>query len=186
MSLSSTPEVAAERHARVALPRTLGPAMRRLWRRSPGLLVGVALILAIVVLASIVRLFTVDPLLPDPSAILQPPSSSHLMGTDAFGRDVFARVVAAARLDLAIAFFVAALAFVVGSLFGALSGFLGGAFDLLVMRLVDILQSFPAFILAIGLTAMLGNTVPNVVTAGGVGFTPYFFLTFGRARGRGR
>jgi peptide/nickel transport system permease protein len=148
--------------------------MRRLWRQSPGLLVGVALILAIVVLASLVRLFTVDPLLPDPSAILQPPSPSHLMGTDAFGRDVFARVVAAAQLDLVIAFSVAAIAFVVGSMVGALSGFLGGAFDLLMMRLVDILQSFPAFILAIGLTAMLGNTVPNVVTAVAVAYTPYF------------
>jgi peptide/nickel transport system permease protein len=175
MSLSSTPEVAAERSVRVALPpRTLGPAMRRLWRRSPGLLVGVALMLAIVVLASLVRLFTVDPLLPAPSAILQPPSLSHLMGTDAFGRDVFARVVAAAQLDLLIAFSVAAIAFVVGSMVGALSGFLAGAFDLLMMRLVDIVQSFPAFILAIGLTAMLGNTVPNVVAAVAVAYTPYF------------
>ena len=52
MSLSSTPEVAAERSVRVGMPpRTLGPALRRLWRQSPGLLVGVALILAIVVLA---------------------------------------------------------------------------------------------------------------------------------------
>ena len=175
MSLSSTPEVAAERAVRVGMPpRALGPAMRRLWRQSPGLLVGVALILAIVVLASLVRLFTVDPLLPDPSAILQPPSLSHVMGTDAFGRDVFARVVAAAQLDLVIAFSGAAIAFVVGSMVGALSGFLGGAFDLLMMRLVDILQSFPAFILAIGLTAMLGNTVPNVVTAVAVAYTPYF------------
>src|SRR2546423_9233341 len=134
MSLSSTPEGVAARQGRVALPHALGPAMRRPWRRSPGLLVGVALILAIVVLASIVRLFTVDPLLPDPSAILQPPAPSHVMGTDAYGRDVFARVVAAAQLDLAIAFFVAAIAFVVGSMFGALSGFLSGAFDLLMMR----------------------------------------------------
>jgi peptide/nickel transport system permease protein len=175
MSLGSMPDVVTERPVGVGLSaRAAGAALRR-WRiQAPGLILGIVLLLAILLLATIARRFTVDPLLPDPSSTLEAPSWLHPMGTDAFGRDVFARVAAAAQLDLTIAFFVAALAFVIGSLFGAVTGFVGGAVDLVMMRLVDILQSFPAFILAIGITAMLGNTVRDVVIAVAAAYTPYF------------
>jgi len=103
-----------------------------------------------------------------------PPSAEHWMGTDQYGRDMFARLVHATRLDFVISFSVVGLALVVGSLLGALSGFVGGRFDDVLMRLVDILQSFPAFILAMGMTAVLGNSLGNVILAIGVAYTPYF------------
>jgi len=176
MSLTSMPpEMAIEQPARAGLPfRRIGTAVGRLTRRSPGFLVGLVLILCIVFLALFGRFFTGDPLLLNPDVILQAPSLGHPMGTDAFGRDVFARVVAASQLDLMIAFFAASIAFAGGAIVGAVTGFSRGWVDDLVMRLVDILQAFPAFILAVGLTAMLGNTVRNVVIAVAVAYSPYF------------
>jgi ABC-type dipeptide/oligopeptide/nickel transport system permease subunit len=123
-----------------------------------------------------------DPLVPDPEAILSPPSAAHLLGTDNYGRDILSRIVAASRLDLTIAFSVTALALTVGLLFGAVSGFAGGIVDDVVMRLVDVLLSFPAFILAVAITAMLGKSVTNLILAIGIAYTPYF-LRLTRRRG---
>lgn len=115
-----------------------------------------------------------DPIKPDPFAITAPPSREHWMGTDQYGRDVFARVIDAARLDLMVAVAITALALTVGALIGGLTGYFGGIVDDVLMRVIDILLSFPAFVLAIGITAMLGNETKYVVIAVGVAYTPYF------------
>jgi peptide/nickel transport system permease protein len=115
-----------------------------------------------------------QPLKTNPEEQFLPPSREHWMGTDQFGRDMFARLVHATRLDLMISFSVVGLALVVGSLLGALSGYLGGRLDDVLMRGVDILQSFPAFILAMGMAAVLGNSIGNVILAIAVAYTPYF------------
>lgn len=115
-----------------------------------------------------------EPLKTNPDAQFRPPSAEHWFGTDQYGRDMFARIAHATRLDLLIAFCVVGLALTGGSLFGAVSGFIGGLFDDVVMRIVDIMQSFPAFILAMGLTAILGNSIQNVVIAIAIAYTPYF------------
>lgn len=115
-----------------------------------------------------------DPIKPDPFAINAAPSGEHWMGTDQYGRDVFARVVSAARLDLAVAVSITLIALTAGALIGAVTGYFGGIVDDLVMRVVDILLAFPAFILAIGITAMLGNETTFVVIAVAVAYTPYF------------
>lgn len=114
------------------------------------------------------------PLKTNPEEQFLPPSREHWIGTDQFGRDMFARLVHATRLDFLISFSVVGLALVVGSLLGALSGYIGGRFDDVLMRVVDILQSFPAFILAMGMAAVLGNSVGNVILAIAVAYTPYF------------
>lgn len=111
---------------------------------------------------------------PDTSAILVGPSGEHWMGTDQYGRDVFTRVVHAARLDLGIAFSITALALVAGSLVGGLIGFYGGWVELTVMRVIDVLLAFPGFILALGITAMLGNTTQNVIIAVAIAYFPYY------------
>lgn len=115
-----------------------------------------------------------DPLKTNPAEQFLPPSAGHWFGTDQYGRDVFARIVHATRLDLSISFSVVGLALIVGSLFGAISGFVGGVFDDATMRIADIMQAFPAFILAMGMTAVLGNSIGNVIIAIGVAYTPYF------------
>jgi peptide/nickel transport system permease protein len=98
-------------------------------------------------------------------ASLQPPSARHWFGTDAVGRDVFSRVVAATRLDLGMAFAAVAIVFVCGTLAGAAAGFFGGWTDRVVGRLADTVMAFPLFVLAMGIVAAMGNTVANIVIA---------------------
>lgn len=109
-----------------------------------------------------------------PDATLQPPSAEFRFGTDKFGRDIYSRVLHATRLDLGIAFSVALSAFLIGATVGALSGYYGGAVDDGVMRIVDVLLAFPAFILAMALTGILGDTIPNVIMAISLAYIPYF------------
>ncbi|HEY7036516.1 MAG TPA: ABC transporter permease [Thermomicrobiales bacterium] len=115
-----------------------------------------------------------DPITPDPFAVTAAPSREHLMGTDQYGRDVFARVIDAARLDLMVAIAITALALTAGAAIGGVTGYFGEIVDDVAMRIVDVLLSFPAFVLAIGITAMLGNETRYVVVAVAVAYTPYF------------
>jgi peptide/nickel transport system permease protein len=96
---------------------------------------------------------------------LQPPSAAHWFGTDALGRDVFSRVVAATRLDLGMAFAAVALVFCFGTLAGTAAGFFGGWWDRVVGRLADTLMAFPLFVLAMGIVAAVGNSVESIVIA---------------------
>jgi len=114
------------------------------------------------------------PLKTNPEIRLQPPSATHPMGTDAFGRDILARVVHGARLDLLIAFSVVAIALGLGVLIGMFSGYYGGKVDDVIMRITDIVLAFPSFILALAITAILGNTIPNVIIAIAIAYIPYF------------
>jgi peptide/nickel transport system permease protein len=152
-----------------------GERLRRVVATNRLAAVGLLVILAALGAAFIVPLFyDVNPLAPSPEESLQAPSWDHPLGTDTFGRDVLARVLDAAQLDLGIAFAVAAAALVAGSLLGAVAGYAGGIVEDVVMRLVDLMLSFPAFILALAITVMLGNEVGYVIAALAVAYTPYF------------
>jgi peptide/nickel transport system permease protein len=137
---------------------------RRVRRRRPFLVVGVAIIGALVVLVAIGPLFVANP-----AALValpfQPPSGEHLFGTDSYGRDIFARSVHAIWIDLALGVSVAVLAMIIGSAVGVLSGYIGGRFDDVVMRVVDILMAFPGFILAMILLVSIGDSIPNLAIA---------------------
>ena len=136
---------------------------------------GVVLILIYVAVAVVgPELAPYGPNATNPQATLQPPSSEFWFGTDKFGRDIFSRVLYATRLDLGIAFSVAISAFLVGATIGGISGFFGGGIDDGIMRVVDVLLAFPAFILAMALTGILGDTVPNVIAAISIAYVPYF------------
>jgi peptide/nickel transport system permease protein len=101
--------------------------------------------------------------------ILLPPSRLHLMGTDASGSDVFSRVVAATRIDLMIALVATALSMGIGTPLGAIAGFWAGVkgrvrwASEIMLRLMDIIQSFPVFILALALVAVSGPNARNVI-----------------------
>lgn len=96
---------------------------------------------------------------------LQPPSAAHWFGTDALGRDVFSRVVAATRLDLGMAFAAVTIVFAFGTLAGTAAGFFGGWWDRVVGRIADTLMAFPLFVLAMGIVAAVGNSVESIVIA---------------------
>jgi len=106
-----------------------------------------------------------DPLATDPPAALQPPSGAHLFGTDQLGRDVFSRVVVAARVDLGIALTAVVATLVLGTALGAVAGWAGGWTDRVVSRLLDTIMAFPLFVLAVGIAAGLGNSVSSIVIA---------------------
>ncbi len=106
-----------------------------------------------------------DPLFTDAARALKPPSAQHWFGTDALGRDIFSRVLAATRLDLGIAFSAVILTFGIGAIAGIAAGYFGGWTDRVVGRISDTIMAFPLFVLAMGIVAALGNTVGNIVIA---------------------
>ncbi len=114
---------------------------------------------------------------------LAPPSASHLLGQDKLGRDVFARTLAGARVSLTVAAAAVAVSVTIGTGVGALAGFAGGAADVIVMRIVDILLAFPGLLLAIALAGALGPGTANVIVALSViGWTGYARLVRGEVR----
>ena len=152
-----------------------------LWRRlvkgarsNPLLAIGIAILIVYLLIAIVGPFLVGNPLSTDPSATLQPPSAAHFFGTDEYGRDVFARAVHAARLDLFIGITIALTSMVLGSAIGVVSGYWGGRMDDVIQRLTDMVLAFPGFVLALIVVAALGNSIPNVMVAVGLSFVPYF------------
>jgi peptide/nickel transport system permease protein len=96
---------------------------------------------------------------------LSPPSAQHPFGTDELGRDVFSRVVYGARISLPVGLVVILFSMLMGASVGALAGYIGGVFDLLVMRLADITLAFPSIVLALAIASALGPSLRNALIA---------------------
>ncbi|MGA9596156.1 MAG: ABC transporter permease, partial [Acidimicrobiia bacterium] len=105
---------------------------------------------------------------------LSGPSSLHWFGTDNLGRDTLSRILIAARVSLQVGFIAVGFALVVGVPIGLLAGYYRGAVDAVLMRLMDILFSFPAILLAIAILAVLGPGIRNAMIAIGLVYTPIF------------
>jgi peptide/nickel transport system permease protein len=106
-----------------------------------------------------------DPMASDTARALQAPTWRHWFGTDQLGRDILSRVIVATRVDLGIALASVVLVFAAGGLAGLAAGFFGGWVDAVVGRIADTIMAFPLFVLAMGIVAALGNTIPNIVLA---------------------
>lgn len=144
--------------AALAATGPAGSAGRRaLWRRHPGLLAGGA-VLALILLASLFAgyLSPYDPLEQDLRNTLQPPSWAHPFGTDNFGRDIFSRVLHAAKLDLMIGFLCVFFPWLLGLALGGVAGYFGGFADTVIMRTVDTFSAFPFLVMVIGIIAIIG------------------------------
>jgi peptide/nickel transport system permease protein len=102
------------------------------------------------------------------------PSADHWLGLDELGRDVFSRIVYGARVSLVVAVVSVTLALVAGALIGAVAGYFGGAIDSALMRLVDVMLAFPSFLFAIGLVALLGTGLWQLMVAIGISNVPIF------------
>ncbi len=135
-----------------------------LWRRHPTLLIGGAVIAAMVLLAAAAPLFAGNPMAMNPMHRLLPPSALHWFGTDTLGRDVFARTVFGARVSLFIGLSVAFGALAGGLVIGLLCGFYSRV-DAVVMRLMDGLMAIPSILLAIALVSLWQGGVPVVIFA---------------------
>ncbi|MCA8928555.1 MAG: ABC transporter permease [Alphaproteobacteria bacterium] len=115
-----------------------------------------------------------DPLATDAANALQAPSWHHWFGTDQLGRDVFSRVLAAARLDLMISVSAVTLSFFVGAAIGSSAGYFGGWVDRISGRVIDTIMAFPLFVLAMGIVAALGNTVESIIYATAIINVPFY------------
>jgi peptide/nickel transport system permease protein len=99
----------------------------------------------------------------NPIQRLKPPSWAHLFGTDNLGRDLFSRCLYGARLSVIIGFSAAFLATVISVLIGALTGYLGGRFDLIMQRFVDAYMSFPELVILIAVVSVIGPGMPQII-----------------------
>lgn len=150
-----------------AAPISAPPSLvwRRI-RRNPLSFTALCVIIAIAFMALFAPL--VAPYSPDATdagSALQPVSWQHWLGTDLYGRDQLSRIIYAARVDLTVAFAATAAAVAIGALLGAVVGYRGGWVDNVAMRAVDAVMAFPAFVLAMGITAAMGNSTGNVAIA---------------------
>jgi len=135
-------------------------------RRNPIAMIGLAIILFWAVTALVAPISGIrDPLGQTIEYRLKPPSAQYWFGTDELGRDVFSRVIYGARISLPIGFVVILFAVLMGSLVGASTGYFGGWYDLLVMRLADITLAFPSIVLALAIAAVLGPSLVNALIA---------------------
>ena len=180
MSSSTLGSVTAD-PAPLAAVRVAHPGLRRVvegwqrFRRHRAAVAGLGLLLLLSALALTGPLLTpYDPARQILSAALQPVSAAHPLGTDHLGRDLLARLLYGGRLSLLIGFLAVGFGLAVGVPLGAVSGFQGGLTDLLTQRLADILLSFPGFLLALSLVAILGVGLQNVIISVGLSAVPSF------------
>jgi len=159
----------------------LGSALYFL-RRNPRMIVGGAIILAwalAAIFAPVVAPY--DPKKVDVLSALIPPGPQHWLGTDDLGRDVLSRVIWGARISLKVGAISVSIGLLIGTSLGLIAGYLGGKWDLIVMRGIDALLAFPALILAIGITSALGPNIENAMIAIGIVAIPaYARLTRGQ------
>ena len=110
----------------------------------------------------------------DYDALNATPSAKHWFGVDSLGRDIFSRILMGARISLAAGFISVAVGALVGTALGLLAGYYEGWWDRIVMRISDVLFAFPGILLAIGIVAILGSGMVNVIFAVAVFSVPAF------------
>lgn len=136
----------------------------RRFRRNKLAVAGTVVLLLIVLLATFAPLVArYEPNAIDLSSIRRPPSGEHWLGTDGTGRDVFARLLYAARVSLLFGFVGALLSVILGTIIGSVSGLLGGWVDTVLMRIADIVLSFPGIVVIIVLAGILGGGIPALI-----------------------
>ena len=170
--MSTLASASAERGA---VRRSRAAVVWRRVRRNSLSLVALGAILMVILLALTAPLVApYDPDATQAEDALRAPSWRHWLGTDIYGRDQLSRIVWAARVDLLVALTATAMALTTGCVLGALAGYRGGLVDQAVMRVVDTIMAFPAFILAMGITAAAGNATANVVVAIAITHVPIY------------
>jgi ABC-type dipeptide/oligopeptide/nickel transport system permease subunit len=151
-------------------------------RRNPRMIVGGVIVLGWLFIAAFAPFIApYDPIKVNVTDSLIPPGPAHWLGTDDLGRDVLSRVMWGSRVSLSVGVISVSIGLLVGTSLGLAAGYLGGKFDLLIMRGIDALLAFPALILAIAITSALGPQIQNAMIAIGIVAIPaYARLTRGQ------
>jgi peptide/nickel transport system permease protein len=139
--------------------------------------IGLVVTLIWVLAAVLAPLFTpFDPIKIDAANALLPPGNGHLLGTDSVGRDLFARILYGARMDLLMAVAGVAGPFVLGTAIGLLAGYSGGWIDTILMRILEVTISFPYFVLVIAIVSILGPGLKSYI----ISLTVVNWVTYAR------
>ena len=129
-------------------------------------LVGAVIVIGFIIVALIGMIWTpLNPLATNVDNRLQPPTFSHLFGTDELGRDILSRVIAGTRYSLSVAFMVVILSVTIGTTAGLTAAWFRGKVDDIIMRIADIFLAMPQFVLAMAISAALGPSLQNVMLA---------------------
>ncbi len=158
--------------------------LRDFWRSfsaNKGAIGGLVIVCLVLLLAAFAnQIAPYGPNLTDTTVLLAPPawttggSSAHLLGTDAIGRDILSRLIFGARLSLLIGVAVVVISIVTGTVLGLLAGYIRGMFEVLVMRLMDIILTLPSLLLAIVIVAILGPGLMNAMLAVAIVVLPHY------------
>lgn len=150
-------------------PNRLGRTIKSIrtgMRKDPLLALAGVLVIVLIAIAVVPGLFTqFNPTKIDPINRLTPPGSTYWFGTDELGRDIFSRIIHATRTTVGGALGIVLFAVIVGIPLGAVAGILGGVFDEVVMRLVDLFLAFPMLVAAMAIVAVLGPGLQNAMIA---------------------
>jgi len=167
-------ETLRERQEPVAAGGELADLWRRL-RQNRAAIVGAGIVGVFVLLAVLAPILVpFDPVQGNLNDRLQPASTTHWLGTDELGRDIFSRILFGARISLQIQIVAVLLALVIGVALGSVGGYLGGHVDNVIMRAMDVLLAFPGIFLALGIIAALGPGLLNLMLAAGISSVPQF------------
>jgi glutathione transport system permease protein len=147
---------------------------RRFVKQRAALTAGSVIVLLVLVGILAPLLTPHDPMASDYDNVLEGPSWTHLAGTDEFGRDIFSRILWGARISLRVGFTAVLVGSVCGVILGLVAGYYGRLADMFVMRLTDLLLAFPGILLAIGIVAVLGPGIENVIIAVSIFSVPTF------------
>lgn len=144
----------------------MGRSLKKLFRSNYLFTFGVIICLFWILAAALAPVVApYDPIAQDLTARLQAPSLQHLFGTDNFGRDIFSRVLYGGRYSLLAGCLTVIIAGAIGTLYGAIAGYIGGRTDNIMMRISEMILSFPSLILAMIINAVLGSNLFNTMFA---------------------
>jgi peptide/nickel transport system permease protein len=161
--------------ARAAVPGATRGRLTGSLARTPVAIIGLVMVALVVLVAlSAPALAPFDPVSQIAKPLLRPGAPGHLLGTDEFGRDELSRLIWGARVSLYVGGLAILIALGLGATSGVLAGYFGGTADDVVMRVMDVLLSLPALVLAIAITSVLGPTLTNAMVAIGIVYAPTF------------
>ena len=144
----------------------MGKILKRMFRSNALFTLGVVICLFWILAAVFAPLIApYDPIAQDLLARLQPPSTAHWFGTDNFGQDIFSRVIYGGRYSLMAGLLTVVIAGAFGMFYGAIAGYVGGIVDNVMMRISEMIMSFPSLILAMIINAVLGSNLFNTMFA---------------------
>ncbi len=158
-------------------------ARGRFWRRlrrDKGAIAGCGIVLAIVLCAIFAPYIApYDPLKHNYSELLFPPSVSHPLGADQYGRDLLTRIIFGCRYAIIIGGSVVGIQLLIGVSLGLIAGFYGGVMETMIMRMTDVMLSIPSIVLAVSIAGLLGGGLQNVIIAvAAVGWRGYTRLVW--------